>query len=168
MRVLTKWVVLAAVPVALAACATPQPEEPMMELDIVETAVAYDDFDTLVEVVQTAGMVEVLQSEGPYTVFAPTDAAFAALPPGTVESLMLEENRDQLIAILSYHVVPGEVYSTDLAGQVLDVETVEGSLLAIDATDGVVLNGNTTVVIADIEASNGVIHVVDTVLLPPM
>ena len=168
MRVLTKWAVLAAAPVVLAACVSSTPEPPMVELDIVETAVSADDFNTLVTAVQTADLVEVLQSPGPFTVFAPTDEAFAALPPGTVESLLLEENRDQLVAILTYHVVPGEVFSTDLAGQVIEVETVEGSLLAVDATDGVVLNGTSTVVAADVDASNGVIHVIDTVLLPPM
>jgi uncharacterized surface protein with fasciclin (FAS1) repeats len=167
MRVLTKWVALAVVPVALAACQTTEPQEPMVELDIVETAVAADDFNTLVAAVQSAELVEVLQSDGPFTVFAPTDEAFAALPPGTVESLLLEENRDQLVAILTYHVVPGAVMSGDLAGQVIDVETVEGSVIAIDATDGVMVN-NATVVTADVVASNGVIHVIDTVLLPPM
>ncbi|MEM7442780.1 MAG: fasciclin domain-containing protein [Pseudomonadota bacterium] len=167
MRFLTKVAVMAVVPVALAACVSSQPEEPVVELDIVETAVTADDFNTLVAAVQSAGLVEVLQSDGPFTVFAPTDEAFAALPPGTVESLLLPENQETLVAILTYHVVPGEVFSSDIAGQVLSVETVQGSVLEVDATDGVVLNGNSTVVAADVDASNGVIHVIDAVLLPP-
>lgn len=134
--------------------------------DIVDTAVAAGSFSTLVTAVQTAGLVETLKGDGPFTVFAPTDEAFAALPEGTVESLLLEENRDQLTQILTYHVVPGKVMSSDIAGQALEADTVAGLKLAIDATDGVVVGG-ANVVTADIEASNGVIHVVDAVILPP-
>jgi uncharacterized surface protein with fasciclin (FAS1) repeats len=133
--------------------------------DIVDTAIAAGSFETLVAAVEAAGLVETLRGEGPFTVFAPTDEAFAALPEGTVESLLEEENRDQLVSILTYHVIPGAVMSSDIAGQSLSVETVEGSELAIDATDGVRV-GEAMVVTADVEASNGVIHVIDTVLIP--
>lgn len=136
-----------------------------MDADIVDTAVAAGSFETLVAAVQAAGLVETLKGEGPFTVFAPTDDAFAALPEGTVESLLMEENRDQLIAILTYHVVPGKVMSSDLSGEMM-VGTVEGSEVTIDATSGVTING-ANVVTADIEASNGVIHVIDAVILPP-
>ncbi|MCC5978613.1 MAG: fasciclin domain-containing protein [Salinarimonas sp.] len=133
--------------------------------DIVDTAIAAGSFETLVAAVQAAGLVETLKGEGPFTVFAPTDEAFAALPAGTVESLLEEENRDQLVSILTYHVIPGRVMSADIAGQTLSVETVQGMELSIDATDGVRV-GEAMVVTADVEASNGVIHVIDTVLIP--
>ncbi|MEM8761269.1 MAG: fasciclin domain-containing protein, partial [Pseudomonadota bacterium] len=122
-------------------------------------------FNTLVAAVQAAGLVETLKGEGPFTVFAPTDAAFAALPPGTVDNLLKPENRDTLVSVLTYHVVAGKVMSGDIAGQTLSAPTVQGSALDIDATNGVQVN-NATVVAADVEASNGVIHVIDTVLLP--
>ena len=134
--------------------------------DIVDTAVEAGSFTTLVAAVQAAGLVETLKGEGPFTVFAPTDEAFAALPEGTVENLLLEENRDTLTAILTYHVIPGKVMSTDIAGQELSVATVEGSEVPINATDGVMVDG-ATVVQADIEASNGAIHVIDAVIMPP-
>ena len=135
-------------------------------MDIVDTAVASDDFETLVAAVQAAGLVETLKGEGPFTVFAPTDEAFAALPEGTVETLLQPENRDQLTAILTYHVVPAAVPSSDLAGQTVSVTTVNGARLTVDGRDGVMVN-DATVVTPDIEASNGIIHVVDTVILPP-
>jgi uncharacterized surface protein with fasciclin (FAS1) repeats len=135
------------------------------EKDIVDTAVDAGSFTTLVAAVQAAGLVETLKGDGPFTVFAPTDAAFAALPEGTVESLLLPENKDKLVAVLTYHVVPGKVMSTDIAGQALEVATVQGSTVAIDATNGVTIDG-ATVTAADIEASNGVIHVIDAVILP--
>ncbi|NBB82819.1 MAG: fasciclin domain-containing protein [Alphaproteobacteria bacterium] len=159
---------LGAVALAVSACAqtAAQTETTAMPaMDIVDTAIAADDFNTLVAAVQAAGLVETLKGDGPFTVFAPTDAAFAALPEGTVETLLMPENRDQLTAILTYHVVPGEVTSDQLAGQTLSATTVQGSDLAIDATDGVMVN-DATVVAADVMASNGVIHVIDTVLLP--
>ena len=134
-------------------------------MDIVDTAVAADDFNTLVAAVQAAGLVETLKGEGPFTVFAPTDAAFAALPEGTVETLLMEENRDQLVSILTLHVVPAKVMSSELAGQTVSATTVNGEKLMIDGRDGVTVNG-ATVTAADIEASNGVIHVIDTVILP--
>ena len=133
--------------------------------DIVDTAVAAGGFETLVAAVQAAGLVETLKGEGPFTVFAPTDAAFAALPAGTVEELLKPENIEQLAAVLTYHVVAGKVMSSDLAGKTIDAATVQGGELAINATSGVTVNG-ANVVTADIETSNGVIHVIDAVLLP--
>jgi len=133
--------------------------------DIVSIASSNDDFSTLVAAVSAAGLVETLQGDGPFTVFAPTNAAFAALPAGTVESLLEPENRDQLVSILTYHVVPGAVTSDQLAGQRLNVATVQGSTVHIDGTSGVQVN-DSNVVTADIIASNGVIHVIDKVLLP--
>lgn len=133
--------------------------------DIVDTAVAAGQFNTLVAAVQAADLVETLKSPGPFTVFAPTDEAFAALPEGTVDSLLLPENKDQLQAVLTYHVLSGKVMSGDIAGQALEVETVQGSTVDIDATDGVKVDG-ANVVAADIETSNGVIHVIDAVILP--
>jgi uncharacterized surface protein with fasciclin (FAS1) repeats len=133
--------------------------------DIVDTAAANGQFTTLVAAIQAAGLVDTLKSEGPFTVFAPTDAAFAALPDGTVENLLKSENKDQLIAVLTYHVVPGKVMSADIAGKSLQVASVQGSELSVNATDGVKVD-NATVVMADIETSNGVIHVIDAVVLP--
>ena len=135
------------------------------DADIVDTAVAAGSFTTLVAAVEAAGLVDTLKGEGPFTVFAPTDEAFAALPEGTVESLLLPENKDQLVAILTYHVVPAKVMSADIAGKTATATTVNGGDLAIDATDGVKVN-TANVVTADIEASNGVIHVIDAVILP--
>ena len=133
--------------------------------DIVDTAAANGQFTTLVAAIQAAGLVDTLKSEGPFTVFAPTDAAFAALPDGTVENLLKPENKDQLIAVLTYHVVPGKVMSADIAGKSLQVASVQGSELSVNATDGVKVD-NATVVMADIETTNGVIHVIDAVVLP--
>ena len=133
--------------------------------DIVDTAVGAGTFNTLVAAVQAADLVDTLKGEGPFTVFAPTDEAFAALPEGTVESLLLPENKEQLIAILTYHVVPGKVMSGDIAGKEMAVETVQGSTADINAMDGVMIDG-AKVVSADIEADNGVIHVIDAVILP--
>jgi len=133
--------------------------------DIIDTAVASGQFSTLVAAVQAAGLVDTLKGEGPFTVFAPNDAAFAALPEGTVENLLKPENRDQLVAVLTYHVVAGKVMSADIAGKSLDVASVQGSELSVDATVGVKVD-NATVVMADIETSNGVIHVIDAVVLP--
>lgn len=133
--------------------------------DIVETAMAGGVFNTLVSAVQAADLVETLKGEGPFTVFAPTDEAFAALPEGTLDDLLKPENKDQLAAILTYHVVPGKVMSGDIAGKTMDAETVQGTTIAIDATSGVKVN-DAMVTSADIETSNGVIHVIDKVLLP--
>lgn len=134
--------------------------------DIVETAVAAGQFKTLAAALGAAGLVDTLKGPGPFTVFAPTDAAFAKLPAGTVESLLRPENKAQLTAILTYHVVPGRTLSSALAGKTAEVATVNGATVKIDGTRGVRVN-DATVTGADVEASNGVIHVIDTVLLPP-
>ncbi|MEZ5892236.1 MAG: fasciclin domain-containing protein [Parvularculaceae bacterium] len=130
-----------------------------------DVAVAAGSFKTLVAAVQAAGLEATLRSDGPFTVFAPTDDAFAKLPEGTVAELLKPENKDKLVAILTYHVVPGAVKSDSLAGKKLDVKSVQGSSISIDATNGVKIN-NANVVKADIEASNGVIHVIDQVIMP--
>ena len=135
-------------------------------MDIVDTAVNAGSFTTLVTAVEAAGLVETLKGEGPFTVFAPTDEAFAALPEGTVETLLMPENIDQLTAILTYHVVPGAVMSGDLSDGMM-ASTVQGGDLMISLGDSVMVN-YATVTTADIEASNGVIHVVDTVIIPAM
>jgi len=137
-----------------------------MKKDIVDTAVNAGSFNTLVAAVKAADLVHTLKGEGPFTVFAPTDEAFAALPEGTVENLLKPENKDQLIAVLTYHVVPGKVMSGDISGTSTMAASVQGQKLDINATDGVKIN-DATVVSADVAASNGVIHVIDKVLLPP-
>jgi uncharacterized surface protein with fasciclin (FAS1) repeats len=133
--------------------------------DIVDTAASTDQFSTLVAAVKAAGLVETLKGDGPFTVFAPTNEAFAALPAGTVENLLKPENKDQLVAVLTYHVIPGKVMSSDIAGKTAQVKTVQGSSLSIDATSGVMVD-HATVTTADIVTSNGVIHVIDQVVLP--
>ncbi|MBH8580046.1 fasciclin domain-containing protein [Bisbaumannia pacifica] len=136
-----------------------------MSKDIVDTAVEAGQFQTLVAAVEAAGLVETLKGEGPFTVFAPTDEAFAALPEGTVESLLMEENREQLQSILTYHVVPGSV----MAEQAMSLDsatTVQGQELTITTGDGTLMIDEASVIQADIEASNGVIHVIDAVLMP--
>ena len=148
------------------ACHHEKPEQHAQKIDIVDTAVAAGSFNTLVAAVQAAGLEETLRSNGPFTVFAPTDEAFAALPEGTVASLLLPENKDQLVSILTYHVLAGKTKSDALAGQILTAATVNGADVAIDGTDGVKIN-NANVVKADIHTSNGVIHVIDAVILPP-
>lgn len=133
--------------------------------DIVDTAEAAGQFGTLAAALEAADLVDTLKSEGPFTVFAPTDDAFAKLPAGTVESLLLPENRDQLISILTYHVVAGKV----TASQVVDMTsaaTVNGESLTIMVEGGEVFVNDATVIATDVMASNGVIHVVDTVILP--
>lgn len=135
--------------------------------DIVDTAVAAGSFTTLVAAVKAAGLVDTLKGDGPFTVFAPTDEAFAKLPAGTIENLLKPENKDQLAAILTYHVVSGKVKAKDVV-KLTSATTVQGSDVAIMIKDGgVVLNGNSNVVTTDIATSNGVIHVIDTVILPP-
>ena len=132
--------------------------------DIVDTAVGAGSFGTLVAAVQAAGLVETLKGEGPFTVFAPTDEAFSALPEGTVEELLKPENKEKLAGILTYHVVPGAVMSTDLSNEMM-VTTVQGSNVKIMTEGGVTVDG-ANVVTPDIKASNGVIHVIDAVILP--
>ena len=134
--------------------------------DIVDTAVAAGDFTTLVAAVQAAGLVDTLKGEGPFTVFAPTDAAFAALPEGTVDTLLMPENRDQLVSILTYHVVPGAVMSSDLT-EGMTAATVQGGDVTFTLDGGAKVN-DANITAADIAASNGVIHVIDTGLLPAM
>jgi uncharacterized surface protein with fasciclin (FAS1) repeats len=138
--------------------------------DIVDTAVGAGSFTTLVAAVQAAGLVDTLKGSGPFTVWAPTDDAFAALPEGTVENLLKPENKDQLTAILLYHVVPGKTMSTQVKAWAVngeDVATVQGSTVRATISDDVISINNATVVGVDVVASNGVIHVIDTVLLPP-
>ena len=134
-------------------------------LDIVDTAVSAGQFNTLVAAVEAADLVTTLKGDGPFTVFAPTDEAFAALPEGTVENLLKPENKEQLISVLTYHVVAGKIMSSDIAGTTAMVESVQGSELDVNATNGVTVDG-ATVVTADIETDNGVIHVIDAVMLP--
>jgi len=135
--------------------------------NLVETAVDAGQFKTLVAAVQAAGLGDALSAPGPFTVFAPTDEAFAKLPEGTLEDLLKPENREKLVAILTYHVVPGKVMSGDVVGKKLSVETLQGGELSVDAMSGGVMINGATVIAADIEASNGVIHVIDRVVLPP-
>ncbi|MDG1021365.1 MAG: fasciclin domain-containing protein [Emcibacteraceae bacterium] len=141
------------------------PSFAQMKSDIVDTAVSAGSFNTLVAAVQAAGLVDTLKGDGPFTVFAPTDDAFAALPAGTVENLLKPENKETLVKILTYHVVPGKVMSSDIVGKELSPATVEGSTVDINATNGVMIDG-ANVVTADIETSNGVIHVIDKVIMP--
>ena len=133
--------------------------------DIVDTAASNKLFTTLVTAVKAAGLVETLKSSGPFTVFAPTNEAFAALPAGTVESLLKPENKNKLATILKHHVVSGKVMAADLTGKKISQSTVNGTKINIDGTSGVLVSG-ATVVSADIEADNGVIHVINKVLLP--
>lgn len=130
--------------------------------DIVDTAVSAGQFKTLVKAVQEAGLVDTLKGEGPYTVFAPTDAAFAKLPPGAVENLL--KDKEKLRAVLTYHVVPGKVMAADVKPG--EVETVQGDTLTVSTKGGGVMVDNAKVTKADIGASNGVIHVIDTVVMP--
>lgn len=134
--------------------------------DIVDTAVSAGQFNTLVKAVQAAGLADTLKGPGPYTVFAPTDEAFAKLPAGTVENLLKPENRDKLRSVLTYHVVPGKVMAADVAGKTATPKTVQGTTVDIDATKGGVMVDNAKVVKPDVVASNGVIHVIDTVIMP--
>ncbi|MCZ8077906.1 MAG: fasciclin domain-containing protein [Rhodobacteraceae bacterium] len=136
------------------------------DMDIVDTAVANGSFTTLATALTAAGLVETLKGEGPFTVFAPTDAAFAALPAGTVEDLLKPENKEQLIAVLTYHVVPGAVMSTDLT-EGMTATTVNGKDITITLEGGPKVNG-AVISAPDVAASNGVIHVIDSVILPPM
>ena len=134
--------------------------------DIVATAVEAGSFNTLAAALQAAGLVGALQGDGPFTVFAPTDEAFAALPAGTVESLLQPQNKDKLIAVLTYHVVPGRVFS-DAAAKGATVDTLQGQSVTTRSADGKVFVNDAQVIKADVDASNGVIHVVNKVLLPP-
>ena len=178
MRLLTAVLALSAMslafaqPAAAKGCDGPKAPRPAVEKiaaasqgDIVDVAVAAGSFKTLAAALSAAGLVDTLKGDGPFTVFAPTDAAFAALPPGTVESLLKPENKAQLVKVLTYHVVPGRVLAADLAGKTLHPKTVQGQTLRVDGRQGVTID-NARVVTADVAADNGVIHVIDRVLLP--
>jgi uncharacterized surface protein with fasciclin (FAS1) repeats len=134
--------------------------------DIVDTAVAAGQFKTLAAALTAAGLVDTLKGPGPFTVFAPTDAAFAKLPAGTVDTLLKPESKAKLTAILTYHVVAGKVMAADVV-KLNEAKTVNGAIVAVKVDGGNVMINNAKVTTADIEASNGVIHVIDTVLLPP-
>jgi len=135
--------------------------------DIVDTAVGAGSFKTLVAAVQAAGLVDTLKGDGPFTVFAPTDEAFAKLPEGTVETLLKPENKDKLVAILTYHVVSGKVMA-ETAVTLDKATTVQGKDIKLAVKDGkLTLNDSAKVVTADVETSNGVIHIIDAVILPP-
>ena len=134
--------------------------------DLVDTAVANGQFKTLAAALNAAGLVNTLKGPGPFTVFAPTDDAFAKLPPGTLDDLLRPENKGKLTAILTYHVVPGAVTSRQVTN-LKEAKTVNGSMLQVSTRDGKVMINNADVVKPDIETSNGVIHVIDAVLLPP-
>ena len=133
--------------------------------DIIDTAVANGSFKTLVAAVKAAGLVDTLKGKGPFTLFAPTDAAFSSLPEGTVANLLKPENKAKLVAILTHHVLAGAVTSKAVVGKKLSPKTVNGTSLSVDGTNGVMVSG-AKVVTADVKASNGIIHVIDQVLLP--
>jgi uncharacterized surface protein with fasciclin (FAS1) repeats len=136
---------------------------------IVEIAAGNENFSTLVAAVQAAGLVDALSGEGPFTVFAPINDAFAALPDGTVDSLLLEENKDQLTSILTYHVVAGEYLAAETPAGEYELETLQGeTVTVIVGEDGTVTVDGANVVIADVDASNGVIHAIDAVIMPGM
>ena len=185
MKKLTIAAVAVAAALTLAACSSSTSEDPAassaasqsaaaaepsmaseapMAGDIIEVASTTDGFATLTAAVTAAGLVETLQGEGPFTVFAPTDDAFAALPAGVLDALLLPENKDVLTKILTYHVVSGKVMAADVTDG--DVPTVEGQTVALSTADGVTVNG-AKVIQADVETSNGVIHAIDAVILPP-
>lgn len=155
--------VVAVLAVSLFAFAATDNVSEMPEKNIVETAVAAGQFETLVKAVKAADLVETLSGPGPFTVFAPTDDAFAKLPEGTVESLL--ENTDKLKAVLTYHVVAGKVMAEDVMGMD-SATTVNGKDIMFTVKDGTVMVNNAKVIKADIECSNGVIHIIDTVILP--
>lgn len=137
----------------------------MNKQNIVEVAAGNKDFTTLVAAVQAAGLVDVLSGEGPYTVFAPTNEAFAKLPEGTVEMLLLPENKDKLVAILTYHVVAGDVSAAQVV-ELTEVTTVQGGVASIKVTEAGVMIDGAKVIVTDLDASNGVVHVIDTVIMP--
>lgn len=136
-----------------------------MKKDIVDVAAENGSFNTLVAAVKAAGLVETLKGEGPFTVFAPNDEAFAKLPEGTIDMLLLPENKDKLVAILTYHVVAGKVMAADVV-KLDSATTVQGGDVMIKVDDGTVHVNDATVIAADVKAKNGVIHVIDTVLMP--
>ncbi len=162
----TRYSILAVLLLALVAGSGPAAAiQPASQKDIVDTAVDAGSFKTLVAALEAAGLVDTLKGTGPFTVFAPTDAAFAKLPAGTVESLLKPENKAKLTAILTYHVVPGRVLAAQVAGM-SSAPTANGQPLAIRSGQGMVTVGGARLASTDILCSNGVIHVIDTVLLP--
>ncbi|HPZ10332.1 MAG TPA: fasciclin domain-containing protein [Candidatus Eremiobacteraeota bacterium] len=134
--------------------------------DIVDTAKASDSFKTLVKALESAGLVDTLKSKGPFTVFAPTDEAFAKLPKGTLQDLLKPENKNKLKSILTYHVVSGEVFAKDVV-KLYKAKSLQGQKITVKVKNKVVMVDNAKVVKTDIKASNGVIHVIDTVIMPP-
>ena len=136
-----------------------------MKKDIVDVAVENGSFTTLVAAVKAAGLVDTLKGDGPFTVFAPTDEAFAALPEGTIDMLLKPENKDKLVAVLTYHVVPGKIMAAEVM-KLSSAVTVQGEAVMIGVDGGNVMIDKAKVVIPNVEASNGVIHVIDAVLLP--
>ena len=167
MKRLALLVALAGTASACGGGSKPAPIAPTADVaatsDIVETATAAGSFKTLLAAVEAGGLVDTLKGPGPFTVFAPTDEAFAKLPPGTVDALLADKTK--LVAVLTYHVVAGNVSSAQVS-RMTEAKTVQGGMIKIDTTSGVKIN-NATVSKADIAASNGVIHVIDTVLMPP-
>jgi uncharacterized surface protein with fasciclin (FAS1) repeats len=135
--------------------------------DIIDVAVGAGSFNTLAAALTAAGLVDTLKGAGPFTVFAPTDAAFAKLPAGTVESLLRPENRAQLVSILTYHVIPGNIRANQLLGRITPATTVQGARVNVNGQGGRVRVNGVNIITADVGASNGVIHVIDTVLMPP-
>lgn len=161
-----RFAIAAAVALPLAAACLAGDRPPTEAKDIVDTAAAADGFKTLLAAAQAAGLVESLKGPGPFTVFAPTDEAFARLPAGMVESLLEPENQERLVAVLRYHVAPGKVMAAD-CGAIAELLTLQGPAAKVRVVDGTVMIDAARVVKADIEAGNGVIHAIDAVLLPP-
>ncbi len=158
----------AAAPAAAAATTEAAPAaETVAAGTIVDVATANADFSTLVSALTAAELVEALKGEGPFTVFAPSNAAFAKLPAGTMEDLIKPENKEKLQGILKYHVVPGKVAAADAKGTTVELTTLQGAMVKVDGTGEMVKVGDATVSSADVAASNGVIHVIDTVIMPP-
>ena len=162
---LTSFLALALVGCAKDVPQTSTPAQTVTQPNIVTVAAGAGQFNTLVAAVKAADLVDTLQSPGPFTVFAPTDEAFAKLPVGTVDSLLLPENKEQLTEILKYHVVAGEVLAADVV-KLTSADTVEGQAVMITASDSGVRVNDANVIKTDVMASNGVIHVIDTVLIP--
>ncbi len=160
--------ILVVIALFFASAFTPKPQPTAkVEADIVDLAVQTEFLSTLVTAVKAGDLVDVLKGDGPFTVFAPTNEAFAKLPAGTVENLLKPENKAQLVAVLTYHVVPGKVMSSDLKDG-MKAKTAQGGEVTISLKDGKAMVNGATVTAADIEASNGVVHVIDTVILPGM
>ncbi len=165
---ISRNIIAAAAAAALLGSAAPVVAQSYMQEskpDIVEIAASAGSFNTLVAAVKAAGLVETLQGEGPFTLFAPTDEAFAKLPAGTVEDLLKPENKERLQAILTYHVVPGRVMAEDVAG-LSSATTVQGQSLRVSIENGTPMVDNAKIIQTDIDASNGVIHVIDSVVIP--